>query len=365
MSTPAHKDLSNRLLAWYDEHRRDLPWRVGPGEISDPYRVWLSEIMLQQTTVAAVKPYFERFLQRWPTIQDMASASLDDILKGWAGLGYYARARNLHKCATLVADQYGGLFPDSEAGLIELPGIGRYTAAAIAAIVYGRRATVVDGNVERVMARLHGVDEPLPAAKPLLYAHAEAQTPENRCGDYAQAVMDLGATLCSPSRPSCELCPWSAPCRAKATGQTDVLPRRQKKKPRPTRYGTAFWLERDGTSGPEVLLRRRPEQGLLGGMMEIPSTPWAEDSAGDLAEGRDESAPAPVAPAPVEWHEVPGTVVHVFTHFRLELDVKRGVLRDGFDVPGSWTQVDRLGEEALPSVMRKVVEKCAGSRARR
>lgn len=350
MNTPAHTDLSKRLLTWYDEHRRDLPWRAGRGEPSDPYRVWLSEIMLQQTTVAAVKPYFERFTARWPTVQGMASASLDDILKGWAGLGYYARARNLHKCATLIAGQYGGRFPDSEAALLELPGIGRYTAAAIAAIVFGRRATVVDGNVERVMARLHGVDEPLPAAKPLLYAHAEAQTPENRCGDYAQAVMDLGATLCSPSRPSCELCPWSAPCRAKATGRADILPRRQKKKPRPTRYGTAFWLERDGVGGLEVLLRRRPEQGLLGGMMEIPSTSWSEDGSAD--------APGEGEPAPVEWHAVPGTVVHVFTHFRLELGVKRGVLSDGFDAHGSWTPVERLGEEALPSVMRKVVEKC-------
>lgn len=347
------KDLSKPLLAWYDEHRRDMPWRAMPDEESDPYSVWLSEIMLQQTTVVTVKPYFERFIEQWPTVGDLADASLDDVLKAWAGLGYYARARNLHKCAVLVAREHGGRFPDTEAALIALPGIGRYTAAAIAAIVFGRRATVVDGNVERVMARLHGVDEPLPAAKPLLYRHAEAMTPERRCGDYAQAVMDLGATLCSPSRPACGLCPWSAACKANAAGQAETLPRRQKKAPRPTRFGTAFWLERDGAGGPEVLLRRRPERGLLGGMMEIPSTPWVENT---------DDAPGEGAPAAVEWDIVPGTVVHVFTHFRLELDVKRGVMSDGHEALGTWTPVDRLGEEALPSVMRKVVEKCAGSR---
>ncbi len=349
MNTPANTDLSKRLLAWYDEHRRDLPWRAGPDEKPHPYRVWLSEIMLQQTTVAAVKPYFERFTEQWPTVHDLAAASLDDVLRAWAGLGYYARARNLHKCAALIAHRHGGRFPEDEAALIALPGIGRYTAAAIAAIAFGRRATVVDGNVERVMARLYGVEEPLPAAKPLLYRHAETLTPARRCGDYAQAVMDLGATLCSRGRPSCGRCPWSGACRAHAEGQAEVLPRRQKRAPRPTRYGTAFWLERDGKGGPEVLLRRRPERGLLGGMMEIPSTHWAEGSR---------EVPVAGAPAPVEWRDVPGTVIHVFTHFRLELDIKRGVLGDGLGAAGMWTRIDRLGEEALPSVMRKVVEKC-------
>ncbi len=275
--SPANpKKMSEAILAWYDRHRRDLPWRAKPGERADPYAVWLSEIMLQQTTVPTVGPYFRRFLARWPRVQDLAAASLDEVLTEWQGLGYYARARNLHKCAEVVARDHGGRFPDTEEGLLELPGIGAYTAAAIAAIAFDRKATVVDGNVERVMARLNAEATPLPAAKPILRDYAAHFTPGKRAGDYAQAVMDLGATVCTPRQPKCLLCPWSEACAARAEGIAETLPRRAAKAEKPTRRGIAFWLTREGDEGREVLLRRRPEKGLLGGMMEVPSTPWRD-----------------------------------------------------------------------------------------
>ncbi|HZT50868.1 MAG TPA: A/G-specific adenine glycosylase, partial [Stellaceae bacterium] len=265
-ATPA--DL---LLAWYDRHRRVLPWRALPGERPDPYRVWLSEVMLQQTTVPAVMGYFARFLERWPDVAALAAAPLDEVLHAWQGLGYYARARNLHACARAVVARHGGAFPRDEAALRALPGIGDYTAAAIAAIAFDRRAAPVDGNVERVTARLFAIETPLPEAKPELRRLAASLVPERRAGDYAQAAMDLGATLCTPRKPRCVLCPWREECRARALGVAENLPRRRAAAARPVRRGVAFWAVREDGA---VLLRRRPEAGLLGGMMEVPSTPW-------------------------------------------------------------------------------------------
>lgn len=343
------------LLEWYDSHRRRLPWRALPGQTSDPYAVWLSEIMLQQTTVAAVKSYFKRFLLRWPTIEMLAAADLDDVLTEWAGLGYYARARNLHACAKVVTDQHGGVFPNTEDALLALPGVGAYTAAAMMAIAFDRKAVVVDGNVERVMARLYAVEEPLPKAKVSLKALAAGLTKDHRPGDYAQAVMDLGATVCTPKSPSCNLCPWQESCRARQLGMASELPRRAPKKERPTRRGVCFWLTRsDGA----ILLRRRPEKGLLGGMMEIPSTPWQPDQwVMDMAKTH-----TPVTVAPTKWRALNGLVTHTFTHFHLELTVEAARITDKrADAAGEekdlvWAQLDALGDHALPSVMRKVVK---------
>ena len=351
MTLPKTQRLQADLLAWYDRHRRVLPWRALPGRAADPYAVWLSEIMLQQTTVATVKGYFERFLKRWPTVRHLAAAPLDDVLNEWAGLGYYARARNLHKCAAVVAAAHGGRFPADEASLLTLPGVGRYTAAAISSIAFDQQATVVDGNVERVISRLHAIEQPLPDSKPEIYRHADALTPAQRPGDFAQAMMDLGATVCTPRNPLCMVCPWSWACEALAAGIAAELPRKKDKKPRPNRYGVAFWLERVGPQGREVLLRRRPEEGLLGGMMEIPSSPWVED---DTADGWSH------APAQVAWTAVDEPVVHVFTHFRLELDVMRGTLMGASPVDGVWARLDRLTDYALPTVMTKVVKAALG-----
>jgi A/G-specific adenine glycosylase len=336
-----------QLLSWYDRHRRDLPWRARPGEVADPYRVWLSEIMLQQTTVPAVAPYFRTFTERWPTVRDLAAAPLDDLLVAWAGLGYYARARNLHKCAQVVANELGGRFPDSEAELLVLPGIGAYTAAAISSIAFGRKATVVDGNVERVMARIFAVEEPMPAAKPMLRALAATLTPDERPGDYAQAVMDLGATVCTPRKPKCMLCPWAEICEARAAGIQEALPRKTAKADKPTRRGVAYWL-----LNPEgaILLRRRAEEGLLGGMTEVPSTGWSE------GEPPDEAAIARAAPLGTVWRKLPGVVRHTFSHFHLELGVVVGRAGDDWmRAEGHWVPLDRMGEQALPSVMLKVV----------
>lgn len=336
--------LARRLLDWYDRHGRRLPWRGRSEERADPYRVWLSEVMLQQTTVAAVEPYFRAFLARWPTVEALAAATLDEVLTAWAGLGYYARARNLHACARQLAAQ-GGIFPDTEEGLRALPGVGAYTAAAIAAIAFGRRAVVVDGNVHRVMARLFAHRQPLPAAKPALAALAATLTPEGRPGDYAQAVMDLGATICTPRNPVCGLCPWRDGCGAHRLGIAAELPARAAKAPRPHRCGVAFWVQRsDGA----VLLRRRPAKGLLGGMMEIPSTPWRADPW-----TIDEALAA--APLTARWRSIPGAVEHVFTHFSLELSVVAARAGRGANTEGEWCAVESLDTLALPSVMRKVV----------
>lgn len=339
--------VADRLLPWYDRNRRDLPWRARPGETADPYRVWLSEIMLQQTTVPAAAPYFLAFAKRWPTVAALAAAPLDDVLAAWAGLGYYARARNLHACARVVTDRCGGRFPDTEAELAGLPGIGAYTAAAVASIAFDRPATVVDGNVERVIARLFAVEEPLPAAKPKLRALAATLTPRRRPGDYAQAMMDLGAGVCSPRRPRCSACPLAEICAAHAAGNADTFPHRTEKTPKPTRRGVAFWLINPMD---EVLLRKRPLSGLLGGMTEVPSTEWGEGPPPDIA------AALKQAPLPAEWRRIDGFVHHTFSHFHLELTVLTARAGAGWEMAdGFWVAPSGFGALALPSVMRKVV----------
>lgn len=340
------RPLADALLDWYDRDRRRLPWRSDPGTFADPYHVWLSEVMLQQTTVPAVIPYFRAFLERWPRVEALAAAPIDAVTAAWAGLGYYARARNLHKCAQVVTEEHVGRFPDSEAALRKLPGIGDYTAAAIAAIAFGRRATVVDGNVERVMARLHAVTEPLPAAKPRLKELAADHVPAARCGDYSQALMDLGATLCTPRNPACGLCPWMQACAGRRQGIAADLPAKTPKKEKPTRHGTAFWIVRwDGA----VLLRRRPPKGLLGGMLEVPSTPWREDGAYTTAEA------ARHAPMACDWRPLRGGVRHTFTHFHLELTVMAGMAKGGEYPACRWVPAEDLPAEALPTVMKKIV----------
>ena len=332
------------LLAWYDRHARRLPWRAARGEISDPYRVWLSEIMLQQTTVKAVAPYYERFLARWPTARHLAAARLDDVLKLWAGLGYYARARNLYACARVVAEQHDGKFPADEKGLLALPGIGAYTAAAIAAIAFGKKATPIDGNIERVIARLFAVEDALPGAKPQIRAHAQSLTPDDRAGDFAQAVMDLGATLCTPKRPACPLCPWNASCAARQRGDQETFPRKAPKIEGKLRRGAAFVaLRADGA----ILVRTRPEKGLLGGMTEVPTTEWRNDF---VARGATSNAPFAA-----QWTKLPGVVTHTFTHFPLELAVYRATLPKCTRAPQGARWVRDIHGEALPNVMRKVI----------
>ncbi len=326
-------DPARSLLAWYDAHARALPWRTPPGAAvrPDPYRVWLSEIMLQQTTVAAVGPYFAKFTNRWPTVGALAAADETELMAAWAGLGYYARARNLIACARTVAAEHGGAFPDSEEGLRALPGIGAYTAAAIAAIAFGRRAVVVDANVERVVARLFAIPEPLPAARPRIRARTDSITPGTRAGDFAQAMMDLGATICTPRNPRCLACPLSAGCAARAQGTAEAFPVKPAKKPKPQRRGTAYWLESEGA----VLLVRRPGKGMLGGMRALPGGDWGETAAR-------------LPPISADWRPA-GTVAHVFTHFALALDVLAAHL-PGRPVEGEWWPVDRIDEAGLPTL---------------
>ena len=338
---------SSALLAWYDRHRRKLPWRAAAGERADPYRVWLSEIMLQQTTVKAVAPYYVRFLERFPTVERLAAASLDDVLRAWAGLGYYARGRNLHACAQAVVAHHGGRFPDTEAALAELPGIGPYTAAAIAAIAFDARATPVDGNIERVIARVFAVEDELPGAKPTIRALAATLTPARRAGDFAQAMMDLGATICTPKKPACALCPWSAPCIARARGDAETFPRKAEKRTGKLRRGAAFVVVRaDG----HLLVRTRPAKGLLGGMTEVPTTAWTHDFDAGAA-----LADAPFGRA--TWRRVPGVVTHVFTHFPLELTVHVARVGAATKPPAGarWVALADVAGEALPNLMRKVV----------
>ncbi len=370
---------AGRLLAWYRDHARALPWRAPPGAAADPpdsadppdaadaYAIWLSEIMLQQTTVATVEPYFRAFLARWPRVEDLAEAPLDAVLAAWAGLGYYARARNLHACARALCRDHGGRFPDTEAGLRALPGIGPYTAAAVAAIAFGRRALPVDGNVERVTARYFAVTAPLPGAKAELRRRAEELLPPEvplgeptpgesgdafAYGDLAQALMDLGATVCLPAKPACGSCPLAADCRGRKSGRAGELPRRAPRRARPLRRGVAFWLTRgDGA----VLLRRRAESGLLGGMMEVPSTEWREAPWSTGEAGAQ-------APAEAAWRPLPGVVRHGFTHFRLELEVwtapvplgPAGRVGRAGRALGRWTRPEDLDAVALPTLMHKV-----------
>jgi A/G-specific adenine glycosylase len=333
------------LLDWYDRHRRRLPWRAEPGKTADPYHVWLSEIMLQQTTVAAVIPYYENFVRRFPTVQALANAPLEDVLTCWAGLGYYARARNLHACAKLVAEAGG--FPKNVPGLRALPGIGPYTAAAISAIAFDLPAVPVDGNVERVASRLFAIDTPLPSSKPAIQVAAaklgEDADARSRPSDFAQALFDLGATICTPTTPGCVLCPWMAHCAAHRQGLAGELPRRSPKKLRPLRHGVHFWLV--DTAG-QVLLRRRPHSGLLGGMTELPGTPW-RDTAWRMEEAMLH------APMTLDWAPA-GQVRHGFTHFELIIDLVAAqvpaIVAEGF-----LHSTDALADTALPSVMRKCV----------
>ncbi|WP_254437886.1 A/G-specific adenine glycosylase [Ruegeria arenilitoris] len=344
MRDSIQQDLSSALLDWYDRHAREMPWRVGPadraaGVVPDPYRVWLSEVMLQQTTVAAVRDYFLRFTTRWPTVQDLAAAPDDQVMGEWAGLGYYARARNLLKCARVVAGDHGGIFPDSYDALLKLPGIGPYTAAAISAIAFDRPETVLDGNVERVMARLYDIHDPLPGSKPLLKDKAAALTPNTRPGDYAQAVMDLGATICTPKSPACGICPVRDPCQARMAGTQPDLPRKTPKKPKPTRYGHVYIAQSDTGA---LLLERRPDKGLLGGMLGWPGSDWCDE-------------PDETPPFEADWQVLTGEVRHTFTHFHLILriwtaPVTAESLPEGLIV----LEKHAFRPSDLPTVMRKV-----------
>jgi A/G-specific adenine glycosylase len=336
MAVDSHAE---KLLRWYDAGARTLPWRSPPGTPPPaPYRVWLSEIMLQQTTVAAIIPYFDRFTARWPTVDALAAANDADVMAAWAGLGYYARARNLLACARAVTARGG--FPTTEADLLTLPGIGPYTAAAIASIAFDRRAVVVDGNVERVIARLFAVETPIPASKPVLRAHADSLTPGTRPGDYAQAMMDLGATVCTPRAPKCLLCPLRSGCAAYITGAPDAYPRKAAKATRPIRHGTVFWL----TSGDSVLTVTRPPKGLLGGMTALPTGPWTAEPPG-LED----------APAAADWRWLDGEVRHVFTHFELRLRV--ATAESPSPLGARLTDLDRAG---LPTVFAKAAKLARG-----
>lgn len=334
------------LLAWYDCRRRDLPWRAKPGERADPYNVWLSEIMLQQTTVAAVKPYFAAFVARWPSVDRLAAAKPAEVLQLWAGLGYYARARNLHACAKIVAREFAGKFPQSESLLRTLPGIGPYTAAAIAAIAFGAPAAAVDGNAERVVARLFAVETPLPAARAAIKALAKGLVPQSRPGDFAQAMMDLGATLCTPKNPACAACPISQFCLGLAAGCAGALPRKAPRPERPLRLGAVFYVAREDGA---VLVRTRPSKGLLGGMTEFPGTPWDLDFDVDGALSQ--------APVTAAYRRLEHTVAHSFTHFSLRLAIFAAVVPAGTGAVNGCRFVPArdVDKEAFPSVMRKVL----------
>jgi A/G-specific adenine glycosylase len=370
--SPADRDAAadarpTLLLDWYDRHRRALPWRPPSGSRADPYAVWLSEIMLQQTGVKTVGPYFEKFLARWPDVEALGRASLDDVLRMWAGLGYYSRARNLHACAAAVLRDHGGVFPDTEEGLRELPGIGPYTASAIAAIAFGRRTMPVDGNIERVVSRLFAVDEPLPRAKPLIRKLAttllgesraadeksRAGDVESRAGDSAQALMDLGSSICTPKKPACALCPLNEGCAARARGDQETFPRKAPKKSGELRRGAAFVV----TRGDQLLVRTRPEKGLLGGMTEVPGSHWtvAQDDETALKQ-------APVLKSVARWHRKAGVVSHVFTHFPLQLVVYTANAPARARAPEGmrWVGIATLADEALPNVMRKVIAHALG-----
>ncbi len=339
------------LLAWYDRHARVMPWRVSPADRAagvrpDPYRVWLSEVMLQQTTVAAVTSYFERFTARWPTVTALAQAEDGEVMGEWAGLGYYARARNLLKCARVVVAEHGGVFPQTYRGLLALPGIGPYTAAALSAIAFDRPETVVDGNVERVMARLFDVHTPLPPAKRELTDHAAGLTPRARPGDYAQAVMDLGATICTPKTPACGICPWKDACRARMVGTQGDLPRKLTRAVKPTRLGIAYVAQRsDGA----WLLERRPDRGLLGGMLGWPGSDWSE-------------TPAPAPPLAADWQLLPEEARHTFTHFHLRLRINVARVDMGATPAiGEFLPQSRFSPSKLPTVMRKVFDLANGT----
>lgn len=335
--------IGEALLDWYDVHARALPWRVPPlsGGQADPYRVWMSEIMLQQTTVAAVKAYFERFTSRWPTVADLAAAEDAEVMGEWAGLGYYARARNLLKCARVVVADHGGTFPGTEAELLLLPGVGPYTAAAVASIAFDEPAPVMDGNIERVMARLFAVEAPLPGCKPVLKAHAARLTPDVRPGDHAQAVMDLGATICTPKSPACGICPLMKACAARAQGIAAELPKKAPKKVKPTRLGFVYVAQREDGA---VLLETRPDKGLLGGMLGFPTSDWSD-------------APTEDPPFEADWQDTQVEVRHTFTHFHLRLALRTATAtHDTSLLRGTFMERALFKPSSLPTVFRKAYD---------
>ncbi|ANW00025.1 A/G-specific adenine glycosylase [Bradyrhizobium icense] len=336
------------LLDWYDRHRRRLPWRAAAGERADPYRVWLSEIMLQQTGVKTVGPYFAKFLARWPDVAALGRASLDDVLRMWAGLGYYSRARNLHACAVAVLRDHGGIFPDTEEGLRQLPGIGPYTAKAIAAIAFDIRTMPVDGNIERVVSRLYAVEEPLPQTKPLIGELASTLLGPSRAGDSAQALMDLGSSICTPKKPACALCPLNDDCAARSRGDQETFPRKAPKRAGTLRRGAAFIVRR----GDELLVRTRAEKGLLGGMTEVPGSAWLAGQDDKMALNQ-----APELNGVTCWHRKTGVITHVFTHFPLELVIYTADVATRTRAPEGmrWVPIATLADEALPNVMRKAI----------
>ena len=342
------------LLAWYDREGRALPWRIRPedrarGREADPYAVWLSEIMLQQTTVPHAAPYYARFLQLWPSVHDLADAQREQVMAEWAGLGYYARARNLHACAQVVSRELGGVFPSDLEGLRDLPGIGEYTANAIRAAAFDLPASVVDANVERVISRVFAIETPLPAGKRDITKHAAELADPARPGDYAQAIMDLGAVICTPRGPACGACVWASHCKARAAGTQERYPVKAAKKAKPQRHGLAFVILREGEAGLEVVARVRPDNGLLGGMLEVPGTEWLDDAS---------ALPDPrvVAPDGLHWREA-GRVAHIFTHFALELRVFAARAEPGWSHPeGRFVTAEPLARSGLPSVMKKAVK---------
>lgn len=336
-----------RILAWYDRAARALPWRIAPHSdaVPDPYRIWLAEVMLQQTTVAAVAGYFARFTERWPTVADLAAADDADVMAAWAGLGYYARARNLLACARAVVADHRGHFPDSEAALRALPGIGDYTAASVAAIAFGRPAVVVDANIERVIARHRMIETPLPMAKREIRAALAPLVPAERPGDFAQALMDLGATICTPRGPACAICPIMADCRARGMPDIERLPVKPPKKAKPHRYGVAHWIETDG----RVWLVTRPDKGMLGGMRALPGSDWTD---------------TPVAESGI------ASVDHGFTHFDLTLTLvrrkaptERPPESPGAAAEGEWWPISDLDAAGLPTLYRKLTDKMVESLA--
>jgi A/G-specific adenine glycosylase len=334
-----------KLLAWYDVHRRALPWRAPAGKRADPYRIWLSEIMLQQTTVQAVGGYYRKFLERWPDVGRLAAAKQDDVLAAWAGLGYYARARNLHAAAKMVAEDMDGKFPDTAEGLRALPGVGAYTSGAIAAIAHDEKQAAMDANAERVIARVYAVETPMPKAKVELHRHAQALVPA-RAGDFAQALMDLGSAICTPKRPACANCPLNADCLARKRGIQELLPVKAPKIVRPLRRGAAFVAQdRSGA----VLLVKRPDKGLLAAMLEPPQGSWGEKFPGA-------KAALSQAPFAADWKKRPGVVRHGFTHFELEIEVYTVALSKRPKTKGNWIAAENLPDVALPTVMRKIVE---------
>ena len=343
-----NKKLQEQLLAWYGKHQRVMPWRALKGKTPDPYHVWLSEIMLQQTTVVTVGPYFIKFLTKWPTVKALAKAKLDDVLTAWAGLGYYARARNLHKCAQAVTEQYGGKFPAAQEALLELPGIGPYTAAAISSIAFNQPAVAVDGNVERVVSRFFAIEEPLPASKEKLRAGA-AQLAEGNMhpGDFTQAFMELGATVCTPRKPKCGGCPWQKSCAAFKLGIAEELPRKMPKAKNPVRYGKVFWIQKK--SG-EFLIEKRTGKGLYEGMFQLPTTEWTKDKTEALPHRYDKK---------MSFKPLGATVRHTFTHFDLVLEIWSAQPAKSFKAStGKFVSALEIEDYALPTLMQKVMKLC-------